>query len=152
MALRIIKRLENMETKTVDLSGIDVVKAANDGAPIEINHPVTGDPLGISIQILGRDSDEFKRVTSEQNRRRLKTMTKTGVFKVDAVPQAEIDKDGLMALVAVTKGWTPAIVIDKGEEPSEYSRENCIKLYTRHPYIKEQVDAGVHERANFSKG
>ena len=136
----------------VDLSGIDVVKAANDGAPIDIVHPISGDPLGISIQILGRDSDEFKKVTAEQSRRRLRAMTKGGTFKVDAVPQAEVEKDGLMALVAVTKGWAPNIVIDKGEDASPFTKENCIRLYTRHPYIREQVDVGVNERANFSKG
>lgn len=141
-----------MEAKAVDISGIDVVKAANEGAPIEILHPVTGEPLGITINILGRDSDEFKRVTTEQSRRRLKAMTKSGTFKADAVPVAEIEKDGVAALVAVTTGWSPAIVIQPGEPASLFSKENCVKLYNRHPYIKEQVDAAVNERANFSKG
>ena len=136
----------------VDISGIDVVKAANEGAPIPIMHPITGDPLGLNIFILGSDSDEFRKVTTEQNRRRLKAMTKGGVFKADAVPQSVIDNDGLTALAAVTKGWEPPIIIEKGETPSSYNKDNCIRLFKRHPYIKEQVDAGVADRAVFSKG
>lgn len=145
------------ENKPVDLSALDVIAAANKGAAIEIVHPTLGTPVGLYIRVVGKDSDAFRAVTIMQNRRRLDKMTKTGTLKVNAVSHAEIEADGTDALATATLGFyedkectRPAtILLDKDKPAVGYSHSNCILVYTRMPWIKEQVDAGIADRAGF---
>ena len=51
----------------MDLSNLDVSKKAEDGAILELEHPVTGDPLidedsgeAVSIILLGTDSKTYR--------------------------------------------------------------------------------------------
>jgi hypothetical protein len=54
-------------------------------------------------------------------------------------------------MVACTKSWrddTKTTLTLEGEE-LECSRENVLRVYREYPWIKEQVESAVMERANF---
>jgi len=134
-----------MEKKQIDLSSIDTVKGANEGFDVQIYHPGTNEDLGITIRVLGKDSDEFRRISQAQSKKRLSKMTKGG-FRNATVSPEEIEQDALDLLASVTKSWNN-VVIDG--QPVGFSKENALMVYERFPWIKEQVDTAIGDRANF---
>lgn len=136
-----------MKKKSVDLSSIDTVKGSNEGFDVRIYHPGTNEDLDIVINILGKDSDEFQKVSRAQNKKRMAKMTKGG-FRNTAVPVEEIEQDSIQLLAACTKSWSGIVVDGK---PVEFSQDNAVMIYERFPWIKEQVDVAMGDRANFIK-
>ncbi len=130
----------------IDLSSIDTVKGSNEGFDVQIYHPGTNEDLGITIHVLGKDSDEFIKVSRAQSKKRLAKMTKGGFRNTSTVPVEEIDQDAIALLAACTKSWKGVIVDGKAVECTP---ENVAMIYERFPWIKEQVDTAIGDRANF---
>lgn len=136
------------KAKAIDLSSIDTVKGSNDGFNVQIYHPGTNEDLGITIKVLGKDSDKFITVSRGQNKKRMAKMTKGG-FRTTAIPVEEIEQDSLMLLAACTVGWVGVVVDGKA---LDFNEDNAVMVYERFPWIREQVDAAMGDRANFIKG
>ena len=132
----------------IDLSSIDTVKGSNEGFDVQIYHPGTNEDLGISIHVLGKDSDEFIKVSRAQSKKRLAKMSKGGFRNTAPVPVEEIDQDSLALLAACTKSWKGVIVEGKA---IECTPDNVVMIYERFPWIREQVDTAIGDRANFIK-
>ena len=140
----------------MDLSKLDTVKQASEGFELQLQDPGTNKNLGIFITVLGHDSEEYTKLQSKQNKRRTARMFSAGRFKPGAISDEEIKQDTIELLAECTKAWR-----DEGEKlpesikvgvaVMECTRENAIKLYTEYPWVKEQVDAAVVDRANFIK-
>ena len=136
-----------MKAKGIDLSTLDTVKGSNEGFDVQIYNPATNEDLGITINILGKDSDEFLKVSRAQSKKRMAKMTKGG-FRNTSVPVEEIEQDSLALLAACTKSWSGIIVEGKAVE---CTTDNAVMIYERFPWIKEQVDVAMGDRANFIK-
>jgi len=142
------------KAKMIDLASMDTVKGSNEGFDVKIYHPGTLVDLGIVINVLGKDSDEFQKVSRSQSKKRMAKMTKGG-FRAQSMtpPPEEIEADGLDLLAKCTKSWKQgdknAITLD-GKE-LEFSYGAAVVIYTRFPWMKEQVDIAVGDRANFIK-
>jgi hypothetical protein len=138
--------------KAIDLGSIDTVKGANEGFDVNIYHPGTNEDLGITIRIIGKDSDEFQRISRAQSKKRMAKITKGG-FRNANVPIEEIEQDSLQLLAACTKSWAQGekqtVTLD-GKE-LECSKDNAVAVYERFPWIKEQIDTAMGDRANFIK-
>ena len=134
--------------KAVDLAAIDTVKGSNEGFDVRIFHPGTNEDLDITISVLGKDSDAFQKVSRAQNKKRMAKMQKGGFRNVSPVPIEEIEQDGIALLAACTTGWT-GVIIEGKEIP--FSTDNAVMVYERFPWIKEQVDTAIGDRANFIK-
>jgi hypothetical protein len=143
----------------MDLAKLDTVAGANEGFEVQLYHPATMENLGIFVRVLGRDSDEYRRLQSEQLRRRIQKSVKTGTMRSVSSPK-EIEQDGIELLAACTKGWRQAedregdgvvgkTTITVAGAEWECSRANAARLYTEYPWIAEQVDVAVVDRANF---
>lgn len=132
--------------KTFDLSEIDTVAGANAGFDVKIYHPGTKEDLDITIKVLGKDSDEFQKISRAQSKKRMAKMTKGGGFRNSNVSLEEIERDGLELLAACTKSWTGVIVEGK---PLDCTVPNAAMVYERFPWIREQVDEAIGDRANF---
>jgi hypothetical protein len=141
-----------------DLAELDSVAASDAGVEMQLYHPKTQSDLGIFITLLGRDSKDYRRVQSAQNRKRTERMTKGGVFKPAVVTSEEIEQNTIELLSACTKAWRSVAgeestdTISIGGQAFTCTTENAAMLYTKYPWIKEQVDAFVSDRANFMKG
>lgn len=151
----------------MDLKELDTVKAATDGFEVQLYHPGTNEDLGIFITVLGRDSEEFTKLQSQQNQRRSGKMFKSGQFKPGSLTDEEVKRDTIALLAACTKSWREAPPAKKengvgaaaAEKVAEKStltiagaelpctRDNAVQLYTDHPWIREQIDAAVSDRA-----
>ncbi len=136
------------EKKVIDLAAIDTVKGSNDGFDVQIYHPGTNEDLDIIISVLGKDSDQFQKISRGQNKRRMSKMSKGGFRNVSTPPVEEMESDSIDLLACCTTGWS-GVVIDKKE--IEFSKENAVMIYDRFPWIKEQVDLAIGDRANFIK-
>ena len=136
----------------MDLATIDTVKGANAGFDVKIYHPGTNEDIGVNIRVLGKDSDEFQRISRAQQKRRMDKLTKGG-FRGANIPLESIEQDAIDLLASLTKGWKQedksTITLD-GEELA-CTKENAVAVYERFPWIKEQIDAAIGDRANFIK-
>ena len=141
-----------MTDKIKDLAALDTVKGSNAGFEVSIYNPATNEDLGLFITVLGKDSDEFQKVSRAQQKKRMEKMSKGG-FRNANVPIEVMESDGLQLLAAVTKSWRQGdkqtVTLD-GQELT-CTKENAVALYERFPWIKEQVDTAVGDRANFIK-
>jgi len=143
------KRRKIMTKKVTDLSTIDTVKGSNEGFDVQIYHPGTNVDLDITIHVLGKDSDEFQKISRAQSKKRMAKMTKGGGFRTTpSIPIEEIERDGIDLLAACTKSWSGIVVEGK---PVDCTYDNVIMIYERFPWIKEQVDTAIGDRANFIK-
>ncbi len=147
----------------MDLAKLDTVARANEGFELQLFNPGTMENLGIYITVLGRDSTEFRELQAEQNKKRMAKLAKGGSFRMGAVNLTEVERDSIELLAACTKSWRqdvpgaaegeatslPTLTLD-GQELA-CNAANATKLYTAYPWIREQVDAGVTDRANFIK-
>lgn len=139
-----------MTDKIKDLAALDTVKGSNAGFEVSIYNPATNEDLGLFITVLGKDSDEFQKVSRAQQKKRMEKISKGG-FRNANVPIEAMESDGLQLLAAVTKSWRQGdkqtVTLD-GQELA-CTKENAVALYERFPWIKEQVDTAVGDRANF---
>ena len=128
--------------KTVDLSAINLTAAADKGAEFELVHPVTSEPLGVFITVLGKDSDVFQsniknRVNEKMRKEAVlsKVSRNTGIRTVE---QGEAENVELMALCTI--GWKN-VTWEGVELP--FSFTNAQMLYRERSWILEQVDTAV---------
>lgn len=133
-------------TNKIDLSSLDTVAGANKGFDVKIYHPGTLADLGITITVLGKDSDEFLKVSRKQQKKRIDRLQKGGFRGISGLSAEETEKDGIELLASCTMGWI-GVVLEGEDLP--FSHENAVEVYTRFPWIKEQVDTAIGDRSNF---
>lgn len=123
----------------MDLSTLDLRKAADKGATMTLRHPVTDEDTDIKITVLGSDSVTFRSAVSRLEREF------GGKKKRPTI--AEQERRTVDLLVAVTTGWEN---IDWDGKPLAFSADNAQMLYTERHWIREQVDAFMSDRGNYS--
>jgi hypothetical protein len=129
-------------TDTFDLASLDTTKACNDGAEVEIRHPVTNVPLGMTIRVLGRDSDTFKEFTRDMLNTRLRreAMAQKRGKDADLRTVEVIEQENMDLLVTCTLGWKG--VVDAGET-LDFNEANVRKIYKKYPWIYDQVNEAI---------
>lgn len=122
----------------MDLKNLDVRAAADEGAELVLEHPVTGDPLeGVAIRVLGADSSAYRRAVKRIAERR---------HGKKRVSLDDMERQASELMAAVTVSWRN---IEVDGEAIDCTEENAIRLYTDYPWIREQVDRFIADRANF---
>lgn len=140
----------------MDLKKLDTVAAADKGFEIQLFNPGDMSNLGIFITVLGRDSADYRKISSQHSRKRVQKMTKGNQFRMGSLTTEELESDTIELLAGVTKAWR-----DEGEKLDnqvlidgvkyDCDLANAVMLYTRYPWIREQVDVAVMDRANFTQ-
>lgn len=132
----------------MDLATLDITKAANEGATMEVLHPTEGtvlkDEAGkpITITLIGQDSEKVKKRQRVEMNKRLKNGRR------QTMTAEELEEQGLQLLAFCTLSWS-GIKLD-GQD-LDCNAANAVIVYQRLPWLKEQVDAFVGDRANFLK-
>lgn len=124
----------------MDLSKLNVANS-NNGETLQLVHPVTCDDLPISITLAGSDSEAFRNKRLEIQNRNVSSMMKNRKKGFESN-----DIDGCELLASVTLSWSG---VEENGKPVECSTENAMDVYRRFPWIREQVDEFVGDRANF---
>ena len=120
-----------------DLNEIKIIK---DGTEMPIRHFATDEIItdedgNQAVLILaGMDSDIYKRASNMVANRRSRKMK---------MPKAEqIQADSIEILAKCTLGWKNLVI--NGAEPA-----SAELMYTEYPWLREQADAWIHDRANY---
>lgn len=122
--------------KTIDLATLDTGVNANQGVELELEHPKTGEPMGIFITVAGRDSKVWRRAIGDiADRNKSRTRTPDMVYREDIELTARC-----------TLGWRNMVV---DGQPLDFSFANAKAIYERFAWIKEQADNFKDNRANF---
>jgi len=127
----------------MDLANLDLKAGANAGAWIDIEHPVTRDPLGIRIKVLGRDSDAFAEIEEKRQREALEAAKQR---KKPADPIAAAKELAEAVLVSCTVAWE-GVELDGVE--LDCTPANVKAVYYRFAWLRDQVDVAIGTRANF---
>ena len=132
-----------------DFAKLDTVAGSNEGITVRLFHPGSKEDLDTTIRVLGCDSDSYKAKVHERQQARTKKAMRGGVFAAVTPPSPqEIDKAAIELLAAVTVSWEG---VEFAGEKLACTFENAVRFYTEVPWAREQVDAEVHDRRNFTK-
>lgn len=129
----------------MDLAQLNPATAAEKPSFLHLEHPATGEKLytdggeKIGIDLLGSDAASFQ---NARRRWQNQQMSRRNGRKPSV---QEVEDASIEWLVAVTVKMHN-VVID-GEEKSAKQSDS---VYRENPWIREQVDAFVGDRANFS--
>lgn len=129
-----------------DLAIFDTKTQADKGFKLDILDVRTGEPSGFWITVLGVDSELMQARIREEAERMADAMKRDFVASetAEASRARRIER-----LVLATVGWAENAKI--AGEPFPFSTENARRLYSdpRFPAIREQVERGIQNRANF---
>jgi len=134
----------------LDLTLLDIVP---EGSKMELTHPVTGavltqtDGRAVSITLAGEDSEGYRHARRAATNRRLKSQQSGRRLQVSA---EELENDALEMLVGCTVAWDGISLGDQADLP--FSSDNARVIYKRLPWLREQAEAFIGDRANFMKG
>lgn len=135
----------------LDLSALDTTASSEKGAVLELLHPTSGavltqsDGSKVTITLAGEDSERYRRATRASIDRRLKAQQSGRRLQLYA---EEMENDAIERLVAVTISWSG---IGMGEGDLPFSADAARALYRKLPWVREQAEAFVLDRANFLK-
>jgi dienelactone hydrolase len=135
-----------MSDKTFDLTQIDSVSMAEEGAPLEIVHPLTRQKMGITIVLRGADSTTYREKQLVALRKRMEDQQRKGASTEPQQILKKAEGAAVEILAACTVGWTG--VEERGKEIA-FSEAAAKDVYTRYPVIREQVSAFIEDRRNF---
>jgi hypothetical protein len=125
------------------------VGKTKDTTDVLLYHPVSGDALlnedgtQMSITIHGPYSARYKKIShDQQNRRLIKAQRSGGKLNLTA---EEIEASSMEILVKCVDGWN--VTLDKGLE--KFSEEKVREVFTTLPWVREQVDAAFGDARAF---
>jgi hypothetical protein len=123
-----------------------------DVADMPVKNPKTGKPvmlpggkLPVTIKLAGRDSEIYRKISRELANKRAEAV-RNGADA--SLGDEDLENEALDLLSTLTLGWEG---ITANKEPYPFSPENARKLYERLPWLREEVDRFVGNRANFMK-
>lgn len=118
----------------MDLSDFDMVPAAT----VDILHPTTGEVLpGVTLQIAGVDSEVFQQRQFALADARAKQQKKD-------ITRKQLVQERLETLAICLVGWD-GLELDGKAVP--HTPENAMALLKRLPWLQDQVDAAIVNRA-----
>jgi hypothetical protein len=162
------KKATEVVTEELDLATLDTTTASDAGARIPIVHPITKEPIGIFIDVLGKHSTAFRELVRERINTRVKTesMAAKRGKTLDPKTAEEVEREALEMLVACTTGWgteihrdndfkkevieTKPTILFQGEHLT-WNAQNGLLVYSKMLWLREQVDEAIGDLENFIK-
>ena len=129
----------------MDLTKLTTSEKAEIGSKMEVVHPATGVPTGVTITIAGVDSKTYQEAQHRIANKRMRRMNSRGSMKF-ALTSEEVELESIELLARCTLGWEE---VDWEGDPLKFSLENAKMLYTELLWLREQVVAFMEDRANF---
>ena len=129
---------------------LDTSSLADEGVWCRLVHPVSGAALAarglpVRIRVLGVDGERFGAVRRRIAARRGEYLL-TNRGRLDPEVEAALDLD---LLAGATVGWENVLL--PGGAAFAFTADNARRLYSERPWIAEQVNRFIADRANFLK-
>lgn len=131
----------------MDLSVLDTRKKANEGSFLHLKHPGTGaklydnddkeKPVGLILH--GKDSNVYAEYKHKKMNARISSKGD------DAVTSEAIEESTREMAAALTSRWVNMSLHGN----SDCTNESSVALYSEFPWVYEQADEYIHNRANF---
>lgn len=141
----------------MDISKINIIKAATDGLDVEIVNPATGDKTDLIIKVTGAMSTNYKddmvlllaeiEDFKEQNKlpdnatRKQKAELDIKFNKFDEEITAKF-------LAKYTIGWSG---MEENGKKVAFSKEEAERIYLEYPIIRGQIQRAMMDISNFIK-
>ena len=111
---------------------------------VEIVHPATKEPLGVSVTLMSPDDKRLERIKTRIMDERLALEAKGKNFKAD-----QINKNRDMILFRAMTGWEWfGDTSFEGEKP-ELNQLNVLKVFSKLPWFRSQIDESFSELESF---
>ena len=130
-------------TTVFDFSSRDVAAKAEEGAELEVLDPVTSEAVGVYITLAGADSSVHRKASVNISKRRLNG--RKG-FRNRGFDPEKMEAENIEVLAACTLSWK-GVIVDGAPLPC--SRDNAIKMFTRFPWLREQVEQFIGDRSEY---
>lgn len=125
---------------------------------IEIEHPYTGQPLGIRVTLVSLDDDRLKRIKRNITDESLKLQAKNKSFKAD-----DLDRNAKALLWAATTSWQwynpTGNEGDAGYDPEahakwdgevpEFNQRNFYDVVEKQTFIADQIREALEDARGF---
>ena len=127
---------------------LSTLEPTPDSVPVPLRHPTTSERLlsdtgaPITISIVGMDSEQFR------TRHRAIINRRLSAGKKAKVTAEEIEAESIDTIAACITGWQH---VELDGKVLEFSKANAKALLTRLPWLREQLDEAIADRANFLK-
>jgi hypothetical protein len=132
----------------MDLNTLKAVKA-DEGAVLQIAHPETEEPIdGMTITLLGQDSVMYRKIQMAKQQAALNRLAKGKRATAD-LDAEKLAGDMIDDLAKLTVSWTG---FELDGKPLKCDKSNAVTVYTDWPWIREQAQEFVANRANFFRG
>lgn len=126
-----------------DLSSLDALqKNLDEGIALEIKHPVSGQPIGLTIKLLGYESETVKALQRKAANERIRNPR-------HVVTAEEIESRTIRMQAATIKGWAFAEGFTLDGKVPECNPTEAERLLRRFPFIAKQVDDAAADQARF---
>ena len=126
-----------------DFASRDVAAKAEEGAELEVLDPVTGEAVGAYITLAGADSVVHRQAVANISKRRFNNQKG---FRNKGFDPERMEAESIEILAACTLSWK-GVTLEGAALPC--SRDNAIKMYTRFPWLREQVEAFISDRSEY---
>ncbi len=118
---------------------------ADVGVACRIKHPATEEVIeGVTLTLLGMDSAKNRAIQRKKQQAALDRLSKGK--KAMRLVAEDLDEDAIGDLADITTAWTG---VTKDGNPVEFTRDNVVMVYTELPWMREQAQDFVNDRANF---
>ncbi|MEG1610804.1 MAG: hypothetical protein RR317_06440, partial [Bilophila sp.] len=137
------KTTEQDVTKTpacFDFASRDSAARCEEGVEMDVLDPSTNESTGAFITLAGTDSDPHRRASAMIAKRRAK-----GGFRAKTFDPDKFLAENIELLAACTLSWRGVVL---SGETLPCTKSSAITLYTRFPWLREQVEAFISERTN----
>jgi uncharacterized protein YbcI len=124
---------------TFDLANLDTGKTAEEGVWMELEHPASGEALGMHVKVLGVDSERYQKALRKQQDKRLKKRNKT-------IKAEELENEGIELLAQCVAEWEG---FTYNENELECNLENVRWFLKTYKWAKDQIDDFIGDRSNF---
>lgn len=132
----------------MDLNALKPVKA-DEGAVLQIVHPETEEPIeGMTITLLGQDSATYRKIQMAKQQAALNRLAKGKRIATD-LDAEKLAAEMIDDLAKLTVKWTG---FELDGKPLKCDKDNAVTVYTDWPWIREQAQEFVANRANFFRG
>lgn len=119
------------------------LKPTEDPVKVDILHPTTKMPLGLSVFVYGMDSEVYRNKHAELQAKRL---SKVGPGK-QRLSAADLEEDALVLLAHCTASWSENFGYNGKLVPC--TPDNARQVYKDLDWLREQIDSAVSNRDLF---
>lgn len=147
-----------MTAKPFDLASLDLAQACDNPYEFELEHPATGDGLGIFLSVVGAESATFQAfVRAEGNKARRRRMESERRGKDEPVTIEAEESALISAVSACLTGWRTVTdgksepVIVWGDRRLEFTADNARDVLRHFRWMVPQVNKATGDLTHFIK-